>query len=539
MALLCYGMCFSQSFNYQAVVRNASGDVVPNQSVGVQLRLLQGSATGTNVYTEIHSATTNTYGVLSLAVGAGTTTDDFSAIDWSTQDYWLETAVDISGGTTYTVIGSSQLLSVPSSNYATTSGDKAFSTTVNVTSNAPGNIATDDFVFGSTQLDNDPTTIDDNNKMFFDKSKGAFRVGSLIDIDPEGDSEDNEPGDEWNDTNVGIGSIAMGEGSIAAGKRSVAMGESNNIDATSPGSMTFGNGNNIVNSNGSYALGDRNDITHGIAMAIGYSNTASAFASIAIGSVTHAGSYGETSMGLNNTRVDGNKESYIATDRLFVIGNGISVIQPRDALVMLKNGNTTLNGQLTIDADNTGAGASYTLPAQDGSVNQVMQTDGAGNVSWVNTPNDADADPTNEIELPVGGSNGQVLQTDGSGNYSWTNNTEAPGAYTAAILNAAAGWEYYNAAFSVTNFQDPRYRVVNNVIYLEGLVRKNAAVSNSDTIMTLPEGYRPQKTRIFSVETENGSMRVDVNPNGTVLIATGFNINQNWVSFDGITFSVD
>jgi hypothetical protein len=36
---------------------------------------------------------------------------------------------------------------------------------------------------------------------------------------------------------------------------------------------------------------------------------------------------------------------------------------------------------------------------------------------------DADADPTNEIELPAGGSNGQVLQTDGSGNYTWVNQT--------------------------------------------------------------------------------------------------------------------
>ena len=171
----------------------------------------------------------------------------------------------------------------------------------------------------------------------------------------------------------------------------------------------------------------------------------------------------------------------------------------------------------------------YTLPAQDGTANQVMSTDGSGTVSWVTAPadgdddstneielpvggvmemylqtdgsggytwvsnNDGDSDATNEIELPVGGSNGQVLQTDGSGGYSWTNNTVAPGAYTAATLNTAGGWEYYNAAFGVTNFQDPRYRKVNNVVTLEGLCRKNAAIPNADTIMTLPVGFRPQK----------------------------------------------
>ena len=35
----------------------------------------------------------------------------------------------------------------------------------------------------------------------------------------------------------------------------------------------------------------------------------------------------------------------------------------------------------------------------------------------------ADVSPTNEIELPAGGTNGQVLETDGSGNYTWVNQT--------------------------------------------------------------------------------------------------------------------
>ncbi len=306
----------------------------------------------------------------------------------------------------------------------TNTSSGAFSTTANVTSNALGAIATDDFVFGSTQLDNDPLTTDDNAKMFFDKSKAAFRVGRLIDLDPV-DPTDNEPGDQWNDANVGEGSIAFGEGSIAAARSSIAIGNNNTIDANSRNSMTIGNGNNVNNSVSSYALGDNNTLSHNISMALGYSNTSSAFSSIAMGFVTHAGSYAQTSMGLNNTVVDGAKEIFNATDRLFVIGNGVSVLQRRDALVMLKNGNTTLNGQLTIDGDNTGAGTAYTLPAQDGTANQVMSTDGTGNVSWV--------DASGTSSLPSGGTNGQLLSTDGSGNHSWTNDVSVNSVTTSAL----------------------------------------------------------------------------------------------------------
>ncbi|GAA4279143.1 C1q-like domain-containing protein [Aquimarina mytili] len=306
----------------------------------------------------------------------------------------------------------------------TTALSGAFSTTANVTSNAPGAIATDDFVFGSTQLDNDPLTTDDNAKMFFDKSKAAFRVGRLKDLDPT-DPTDNEPGDQWNDANVGEGSIALGEGSIAASRNSIAIGDNNNIRGTSVGSIAIGDGNDINDATISYAIGQSNTLTHGASLAFGFSNTSSAFGAMAMGFVTHAGSYGQTSMGFNNTVVNGTKDSFNATDRLFVIGNGISVLQRRDALVMLKNGNTTLNGQLTIDGDNTGAGAAYTLPAQDGTANQVMTTDGAGNVSWV--------DASGASSLPSGGTNGQLLSTDGSGNHSWTNDVSANSVTTSAL----------------------------------------------------------------------------------------------------------
>ncbi len=380
--------------------------------------------------------------------------------------------------------------------WANAAAGGAFSTTANVTSNANGALATDDFVFGSTQLDNDTNTTDDDNRMFFNKGKAAFRVGHAENSD-------------WNDENVGNNSMALGYRSIANGNTSIALGR-------------FAN-----------AISDES-------ISIGHAASGSALRNISIGYRTYSASKEQITIGSYNTLVIGDENNWVSTDRLFVIGNGDADngTAPRsDALVMLKNGNTTLNGSLTIDGDNAGTGRSYTLPEQDGAANQIMSTDGSGNVSWITSPVDGDSDSTNEIELPVGGSNGQVLQTDGSGGYTWTDNTVAPGTFNAATM--ASGWAYYNASFSVTNFQDPRYRKVNNVVTLEGLCNKSSAIINGEIILTLPIGYRPLKTRIFTVETENGSARVDVNPNGTVIIATGFNVNQNWVSLDGLTFSID
>jgi hypothetical protein len=115
---------FAQSpegFKYQAVVRDASQNILPNQAVGVQITILQGSATGTVVYQETFSSTTNGYGLINLAIGNGTVVSGtFSAIDWSAGPYFIETAIDAAGGTNYAVMGTSQLLSVPYALYSKT-----------------------------------------------------------------------------------------------------------------------------------------------------------------------------------------------------------------------------------------------------------------------------------------------------------------------------------------------------------------------------------------------------------------------------------
>ena len=61
-----------QKMSYQSVLRNTTGQLLVNQSVGLKISILQGSASGTVVYAETQSATTNAFGLISIQVGAGT-----------------------------------------------------------------------------------------------------------------------------------------------------------------------------------------------------------------------------------------------------------------------------------------------------------------------------------------------------------------------------------------------------------------------------------------------------------------------------------
>lgn len=120
--LLLGNVLFAQAPNkmsYQAVIRNSSNLVVSNHAVGMRISILQGSATGTSVYTEIQKTTTNANGLIAIEIGTGTiVSDSFSNIDWSNGPYFVKTETDPNGGTNYTLTGISQLLSVPYALYS-------------------------------------------------------------------------------------------------------------------------------------------------------------------------------------------------------------------------------------------------------------------------------------------------------------------------------------------------------------------------------------------------------------------------------------
>jgi len=304
----------------------------------------------------------------------------------------------------------------------------AFSTASNVTSNSGGALATDDFVFGSSQLKNDNTTTDDDSRMYYDKSKGAFRAGAV-------------DGDQWDEAGVGDYSVAMGFNSEANGLYSVGMGF--NSAASGESAIAIGRFS-LASGTGSFAAGadatsnpgigpkasNRGSIAMGVntissgeaAVATGFGSSASGFSSFAIGEETvasgdnsFAGGYGsqatrsesvaigmqaianadksvaignnvtantfnEVVFGRYNTTATLNKTSWSASNPLFTVGNGSGTNNTNNAFQILKNGDASLDGTLTANAfvgngsGLTGVTASVSLAEGDVTTTEILNS---------------------------------------------------------------------------------------------------------------------------------------------------------------------
>ncbi|WP_457617345.1 C1q-like domain-containing protein, partial [Lutibacter sp.] len=166
-------------------------------------------------------------------------------------------------------------------------------------------------------------------RMFFNPNKAAFRAGYVN-------------GTQWDDVNVGDYSIAMGRDTRAAG-HSVALGR----EAVASGAQS---------------------------VAMGRAVTASANNSVAIGSNITAPSYNEIVVGrFNTTYAQNSTTAWNTADRLFVVGNGANSGSRSNALTVYKDGKLNIN-----DA--------YDMPLTDGTANQIMATNGTGQVSFVDPP---------------------------------------------------------------------------------------------------------------------------------------------------------
>jgi len=92
-----------EKLSYQAVIRNASNALVTNQPIGMKISILQGSATGSVVYAETQTPTTNANGLINILIGSGTVVSGtYSAIEWGAGSHFLKTETDPTGGTLLT-----------------------------------------------------------------------------------------------------------------------------------------------------------------------------------------------------------------------------------------------------------------------------------------------------------------------------------------------------------------------------------------------------------------------------------------------------
>ncbi len=127
---LFFTTAFSQSpqfINYQSIIRDSQGEALSNQLVSLRINIIEGSINGSTVYSEIHSITSNPFGIVNLLIGNGIVEfGSFENINWGLFNYYINLEIDIEGGNNYINMGSTQFVSVPYALYAQKSGDSYF-----------------------------------------------------------------------------------------------------------------------------------------------------------------------------------------------------------------------------------------------------------------------------------------------------------------------------------------------------------------------------------------------------------------------------
>lgn len=130
-----------QKMSYQSVLRNSGNVLLASKQVGIKISVLQGTVSGNAVYTETQTPTTNANGLVSLQIGTGANqTGTFAGIDWAAGPYFIKTETDPAGGTTYTITGTQELLSVPYALHAKTADNLTGATTLTIGQSYQGGI---------------------------------------------------------------------------------------------------------------------------------------------------------------------------------------------------------------------------------------------------------------------------------------------------------------------------------------------------------------------------------------------------------------
>ena len=120
------------AFNYQAILRNVDGSVKVNETISLQISIVD--ELGASAYLEIHNTKTNESGLVNVVIGEGTTSDDLSAVDWTNGPFFLDIIVN------GVHLGSSQLLSMPYALHAKTAETLTAAATYQIGDFAQGGI---------------------------------------------------------------------------------------------------------------------------------------------------------------------------------------------------------------------------------------------------------------------------------------------------------------------------------------------------------------------------------------------------------------
>ncbi|MBI9054912.1 MAG: hypothetical protein JEY96_13895 [Bacteroidales bacterium] len=168
------------SFNFQSIITDQNNKAVTNQTISLRFSIIKDNPTGTEVYKETHTLSTNNYGVVTLKIGKGNVAlGDFSTMEWGKNHYFLETAIDLSGKSNYEVLAVNQLLNTPKSIY---SNKTRFAQELdyNTILNHPQIFITEEqstkldliSITESVNLDTLQNQVEDNSNMIYDEFPG-------------------------------------------------------------------------------------------------------------------------------------------------------------------------------------------------------------------------------------------------------------------------------------------------------------------------------------------------------------------------------
>ena len=379
-----------QKMSYQAVIRNSSQVLVTSAVVGMKISILQGSATGTAVFVETQTPTTNANGLISIEIGSGTpVTGTIGNINWANGSNFIKTETDPSGGTNYTISGTSQLLSVPYALYAKTAGD----TTIMVKTFGDQTIAGIK-TFNKDILVNGQTIGEGNGAI---SSNVAIGNGALH-LNINGESN----------TAIGYNSLY----SNTSGSNNTANG-SGSLFSNTTGSNNTANGRNVLSSN---TIGTENTATGFSALNLnttGNSNTANGFQTL----------YANTT-GAYNTAVGGNAMRYNS------VGNNNTAVGDAALFANTSGGLNTATGVNALGGNTNGF---YNTANGYGAL--YLNTTGNSNTADGN--NALNANSTGSQNTAIGSS---ALEVNTTGNFNTALGNGALNMLTSGVNNIGIGY---------------------------------------------------------------------------------------------------
>jgi hypothetical protein len=338
-ALNIYAQSARDFFSFQGVARDGSGKIVANKNISLKLGIHP--LFNPFVFREEHQVMTNEHGVFHVLVGGGQlVSGSYNNIYWGDGYYFLQVEIDITGGTNYTNLGSTQLVSVPYAIHAKQADGWINGETI---------VQTGNFQFGQPLPDQLPGT-----RLIWYPKKAAFRAGYIS-------------GNTWNNNNIGEYSMALGYNTQASGESSIAVGAWSLAGGEASFAACYGSAANAAysmvggfqnqgNGESAFSVGTQNNSKGKGSATLGIKNIAHADASTAIGNSTQASGDGSFSSGQNTfakafasatfgafNNVQDNPVGATITDardydRIFQIGNGKKDTELSNALTVLRDG---------------------------------------------------------------------------------------------------------------------------------------------------------------------------------------------------------